>query len=42
MRMIKSQDGKRMFNPKYIRSVWIESDENGVMLRVVADFQGGG
>ena len=41
MRMIKTQDGKRMFNPRYIRSVWIESDENGVMLRVVAEIQGG-
>lgn len=42
MTPIKSQDGKRVYNPRYIRSAWVERSQDGVMLRIRAEFQGGG
>lgn len=41
MTPIKSQDGKRLYNPKYIRSVWVEKSQDGVMMRICAEVQGG-
>lgn len=42
MKVIKSQDGKQIWNPKYIRRAWVERSTDGVMLRIRAEVQGGG
>lgn len=41
MKVIKSQDGKKIWNPKYLRSAWVERSPDGVMLRIRAEVQGG-
>ena len=41
MKVIKSQDGKHIWNPKHVRSAWVERSQDGVMLRIRADVQGG-
>lgn len=41
MKVIKSQDGKHIWNPKHVRSAWVERSQDGVMLRIRAEVQGG-